>query len=151
MVDVYIYLTYNYNYHHTMQRLYNENCVMAAKCVFVLGHLTDISSFWCSREAQPGKIWAMASCVTNLGAYGKKSKFYPPQSSLVGGFNPTETYLPLWESSPNRGENKSIWVAIELPPSRFKTCFTQKWHPRKTGRFLLWKLETHHFCRLDSR
>ena len=35
-------------------------------------------------------------------------------SSLVGGFNPLETYESKWESSPSRGENKQY---LKPPPS----------------------------------
>ena len=38
--------------------------------------------------------------------------------SLVGGFNPSEKYESKWESSPNRGENKT-YLKLPKPPASY--------------------------------
>ena len=47
--------------------------------------------------------------------------FYPVffPNFLVVGFNPFETYKSKWESSPNRGEHKNIYLK---PPTSFSWC-----------------------------
>ena len=42
--------------------------------------------------------------------------------NLVGGFNPSEKYQSKWESSPNRGENKTYLK----PPPRNDPSLTQR-------------------------
>ena len=44
--------------------------------------------------------------------------------TTVGGFNPFEEYWSKWESSPNRGENKTY---LKPTPSSYLYCSTNLW------------------------